>query len=305
MTMLGISKGAIYNLKKELHELENSHEKEENPEEPPRRRTRSETTLPPRPSAQKRAHSRKSYASSSTTASATSLIPTPVSPLKKGHSERSKIILSEYAKDTIRLTVHLMLCQKEYPTVRKFLDRLLSLYEDFPVRSTMTLWRWMKRIGFKYRSVNKIKTPLDSTFYMAARSKYFREIQEIRDNNVIHYFHDESWTYQKEEKRFVWTDDEGAGRLRSILGKGSRLAINAILNDKGFHKPCIEIFKCDKYHSMDFQHFLDWLSLTCAELRVIHGKKPRICLILDNARWHFKESEETKVPKRGSRQLIL
>ncbi|CAF1547629.1 unnamed protein product [Didymodactylos carnosus] len=56
---------------------------------------------------------------------------------------------------------------------------------------------------------------------------------------------------------------------------------------------------------MDSQHFLDWLSLTCAELRVIHGKKPRICLILDNAPWDFKESEETKVPKRGSRKLIL
>jgi hypothetical protein len=52
---------------------------------------------------------------------------------------------------------------------------------------------------------------------------------------------------------------------------GTRLAISALISENGFHLPSVDIFKCDQDHSMDTNHFTDWISRTCSFLRQEHG----------------------------------
>ncbi len=44
------------------------------------------------------------------------------------------------------------------------------------------------------RAISKISVPLDATSFVALRAKYFRNYNGLRSNNVIFYYHDETWT---------------------------------------------------------------------------------------------------------------
>ncbi len=52
---------------------------------------------------------------------------------------------------------------------------------------------------------------------------------------------------------------------------GTRLAISALISENRFHLPSVDIFKCDQDHSMDTNHFTDWISRTSSLLRQEHG----------------------------------
>ncbi|CAF3085042.1 unnamed protein product [Rotaria sp. Silwood2] len=164
-----------------------------------------------------RTRSSSTSSSSSVTAASNSTLTTfmPVAELSRkcGHFGRPPTILTEHQKENVRYHVHLMLAERIYSTLDKVLTRIMSDEPGFPIRSTSSLWQWMKKIGFAYKRTSKFVVPLDSPFYMAARARYFSNIDELRN--------DETWCNQNEEKIFVCTDrDTGAGRLRQSSGKG-------------------------------------------------------------------------------------
>ena len=92
---------------------------------------------------------------------------------------------------------------------------------DFPVRSTTSLWRWIKKLGFVYKRTSKVTVPLDGLSFMAARARYFTAFEKFRSNGSKIFWHDETWCNQYEEKSYVWTDSTtGTGRFRQSDGKG-------------------------------------------------------------------------------------
>jgi hypothetical protein len=95
-------------------------------------------------------------------------------------SGRSKINLSDFGKDMIRYEFHLLLAERVYPTLDSMMTRLLADFLDFPIKSRTILSKELKQIGFVYRKTSMIKTPLESTFFMSQRAKYFRRIDKLR-----------------------------------------------------------------------------------------------------------------------------
>lgn len=108
----------------------------------------------------------------------------------------------------------------------------------------------MRALGFEYKKTNKLVVPLDATSLIAQRAVYFRRLDKLRNDNAFIYYHDETWCNVGEEKRSIWIDDAGTGRLRKSDGKGKRLAISAMINEEGFHKESVDLFTCDADHSM-------------------------------------------------------
>ncbi|CAF1282834.1 unnamed protein product [Didymodactylos carnosus] len=236
--ILGISESSIYRLKTEVKETMTTEEEES-------------STL--------RSLRRTSSASSS------SSVPRAVSP-KKGRAGRPKVVLSEMQSDTIRLTFHLLLKDRVYPTLENILATLLSQDGDFPIKSKTSLHREMKRLGFKHRQTRKAPVLLDATPFQEQRAVYFRKLDELRSSNAVIYYHDETWCNKNEEKTNVWFDEEGYGRLRNSEGKGQRLAISGLVSLNGFHLRSLDIFKCDAVHSMDSVHFTAWMESAASTL---------------------------------------
>ena len=143
--------------------------------------------------------------------SSSSLLPTPLSPVRR--SGRPKVQITMFEQDTIRLIFHQLLKDKIYPTLENLLSTLLSQYPDFPIKSKTSLYRQLKVLGFTYRKTKKAKILLDSLTFQAQRAVYFRKVDQLRSNNYIIYYHDETWLSKNEEKTVVWFDDEGYGRL--------------------------------------------------------------------------------------------
>ncbi|CAF1423231.1 unnamed protein product [Adineta ricciae] len=73
-------------------------------------------------------------------------------------------------------------------------------------------------------------------------------------------------------------------------GRGSRLAVSALVDVNGYHIPSVDIWTCTEDHNMHS---------TCATLREEIGKKERIAICLDNATRHNKLTKESVIPKRA------
>ncbi len=113
-----------------------------------------------------------------------------------------------------RSHVNSLLAERIYPTSDKILMRILADDANFPVRSTTSLWRWMRKIGFVYKQTSKIVVSLNSLAFMAEHARYFTAIDELRTNGSKIFWHDETWCNKNEEGRFIWTDGTtGIGRM--------------------------------------------------------------------------------------------
>ncbi|CAF4194494.1 unnamed protein product [Rotaria sordida] len=285
--MLDISEKSVRRLKQELHQL---REKETNEKQRQEMKEQGETEANVRvlrsrtislsiskhressesnPPAKNfcRRHTASAFSSSSKIDLS---IPQALPPQKKRHSGHRKIILSEQGKGLIRVEFHKLIQEK---------------------------------IGFIYQRTSKIKIPLDSQAFVAARAKYFQALEELREANVHLYYHDETWLNLRVVKRLIWTL-EGKGEIKKGGGKNKssrpRLAVSALISVKGYPVPSVDIWSCTEEHNMDSTHFLSWLDSTCATLRDEISEKGRTAICLDNATWHNTLTKESIIPKRSS-----
>ena len=266
-TMLGISERSVFRLREEMvslteKEVQEKEEQEKGEKEEKRQlrsQTASETTISP-----KRSHKKKKI---------TVNVPVPDPPRKMKNSGRKAVELNEFQQDNIRYYLnqlqniflrffsiryqfHAILSEKVYPTTEKILIRLLHEDPEFPIQSKATLLRWMKKLGFRYRQTSKTSIPLDSVYFMAQRARYFRSLDDVRNNDTIIYFHDETWVNSGEERRMIWTDSKTkAGRFRHNDTRG--IGVFSYLNTTRVHRDVA-------FYRSSFSYFSDneqkWIS---------------------------------------------
>ncbi|CAF0973871.1 unnamed protein product, partial [Didymodactylos carnosus] len=317
--MLGISERSIFNLKTEMKrlneqiQLEQKKEEEQKKENEEKQKKQEEEKKQLLSTIRLRSQSMDAAVVSDVPSSWDQLssyrkskrkwepsIPRAKSSLKREHSGRSSIVLSEQAESAIRYNFHAMLAEKVYPTCSSLLDRLLHTHEDFPIRSVTTLWRHMRRLEF-YKSTPKIPVLLDDVSFVARRAFYFPCLTELRESDAFIYFHDETWLNAGEEKRSIWIDEKGESRLPKHDGKGKRIAISAMIGVQGFVEP-FDVWTCDRNHAMNSEHFHKWIGDAAGRLRINHGAGSTIAIIIDNATWHNVLCDHTKPSKRAWRK---
>jgi hypothetical protein len=89
-----------------------------------------------------------------------------------------------------------------------------------------------------------------------------------------------------------------------------------LLTDSGFHILSIDIFECDENHTMDSEHFFNWIDRTAPLLQkklgnlalilclpiissdTYLGEKAKVVQVLGNATWHNRLTKDTLPPKR-------
>ena len=74
------------------------------------------------------------------------------SPAKRYKIDRKKIVMDDFDMEALRRAVHEFYSEKKYPTM----DSLLSAVKEKGISSgeRTTLWRVMRKMGFKYKKVN-------------------------------------------------------------------------------------------------------------------------------------------------------
>jgi hypothetical protein len=74
-----------------------------------------------------------------------------------------------------------------------------------------TLRNWLKKIGFKFKTINKREAILKTTRIVKWRCLYLEAIKNYRNENREIYFLDETWSARTtRQKKFGWMEQRNA-----------------------------------------------------------------------------------------------
>ncbi|CAF3216490.1 unnamed protein product [Rotaria sp. Silwood2] len=75
---------------------------------------------------------------------------------------------------------------------------------------------------------------MDSTDFIASRASYFRKLDEIRQNGTLTFYQDKTWFNSGEEKRTIWIDKQGQGKMRTNQRKEHWRLCDIITGDESW-----------------------------------------------------------------------
>jgi transposase len=198
----------------------------------------------------------------------------------------------------LRSTVYDAYKRNEIPTV-EIINRELK-EKDMNVNHR-TLGRWLRKIGFKFQTINKRSAIMECARIVRWRRSYLDNIAKYRAENRQIYYLDETWYDTHDTAKKGWTDGSNNCRITAMApGKGTRLVILHCGSSDGFVEN--GLYLCGKnmeqcnvdYHkNMDACMFEEWFENT-----LIPKLRPNSVIVLDNASYHSKQSD--KIPNTGS-----
>ena len=162
-------------------------------------------------------------------------------PGKKRHRKFEASNLDEFDIAVIRRKIHSMYEAGNIPTLDKLLP---EVKESTNFKGSRTsLWRILKKMGFKYAKADGRKFLLERSDIIALRHSFLRRMRENRQlaNPRPVIYQDETWLNAHHSVTKCWqhpgTSEQARDRelgLKIPPGQGNRLIINHAGSDQGF-----------------------------------------------------------------------
>ena len=164
---------------------------------------------------------------------------------KKGHemgspsksNGRKQIILDNFEAQLLRRIVLSFYygAKKEAPTLDK-IKAQLPLADGFPRMSRETLRKYIIKLGFEFKKINRKLKVYERMDIVAARHRFLLDVQKFRDEGYKIYYQDETWCNAHHTRQFCWqhlSNPEDSllpaiqwnGRFAVPSGEGQRLII--------------------------------------------------------------------------------
>lgn len=214
-----------------------------------------------------------------------------------------KIIVDSFDRDLIRRAICRMFDLRETVTLRKL--KLWLKKNNGIVVSKSTLWRTVRGAGFTFRKhISGRNIICEKPHIVALRSKYLREVRQMRTDGYDIVYLDESWINAHHTSEREWQSSDGTIKRCVPSSKGQRLIIaHAGSRHNGLLKNAELIFVSKStdnrdYHTeMNGHIFREWIEET-----VIPSLDRPSCLVMDNASYHNAVAQEDKVPSSSSKK---
>ena len=137
--------------------------------------------------------------------------------------------MDNFDTKALRSAVHEFYTEKKYPTM----DSLLWAVKEKGIFSEerTTLWRVMRKMGFKYKKVNDKRYIYEQPGIIVWRHEYLRRLRRNRRERRPVIYLDETWANARDGVEKMWVEDDSRaisrtkGGIRKPSGKGSRLII--------------------------------------------------------------------------------
>ena len=235
------------------------------------------------------------------------------SPAKRYKIDRKKIVMDDFDTEALQSSVHEFYSEKKYPTM----DSLLSAVKEKGIFSgeRTTLWRVMRKMGFKYKKVNDKRYIYEQPSIIVWRHEYLRRLRRNRREGRPVIYLDETLANARDGVEKMWVEDDpraiggtkGGIHTCKPSGKGSRLIILHAGSENGWINGADLVFQSKKatgdYHDeMTSVHFEEWFH------HIFHDSlMPNIpansLIVMDNAPYHSCRLEP--VPTMSSRKQIM
>ena len=189
---------------------------------------------------------------------------------------------------------------------------------DFPYMSRGTLYKQIRKLGFVYRKRNAKMQVYQRLDVVAQRHRMLRDLQKYRALQYEIFYQDESYCNANHTRQYIWQKDDDnddvndllgdtkwKGGLKVPTGAGQRLIINHIGSCNVFLEGCGECFVGKKgtvdYHKeVNHVHFENW-----RKEKVLPALPDRAVVVIDNASYHSRLTDESKVPTTAWRKAEI
>jgi transposase len=217
-----------------------------------------------------------------------------------------KKVVDGFDRELIRREICRMFELKETVTLRK-LRLWLKKNNDMDV-SKATLWRLVRRAGFTFRKYTSGRNIIcEKPHLVIMRSKYLREVREMRRENYDMVYVDETWINAHHTSEKEWQSSDGITKRFVPSGKGQRLIVaHAGSRSQGLVKNSELLFVSKStdnrdYHTeMNGQIFREWMENT-----VLPSLNQPSCIVMDNASYHNVLTQEDKIPTSASKKDVI
>ena len=170
--------------------------------------------------------------------------------------------------------------------------------------SVTSLWRLLKKMGFRYTKRTNKRQLYERHDVIAARAEYLRAIREYRRAGRPIVYLDKTWCNQHHTVAKAWQDGESAPK-DAPSGKGKRLIILHAGSANGWIPDAELVFvgkkdTSDNHGEMNQAHFEEWW-----EHDLLPNLPPMAVIVLDNAPYHNRRTDETIAPTLSSKKADI
>ena len=211
-----------------------------------------------------------------------------MSPKKRQRSKPIMDFFDDFNEGVLRRTVLQYYERKEIPTLDRIHEEMKNNL-SYP-GSREILRRVMKKIGFRFATVDGRKFLMEKDDVQYARSKFLSEMKKhlSTDKNIVYL--DETWVNQNYTVPKCWVL-ENAGHATGVRvpsGKGSRLIILHAGTREGFVPGAALVFQAknvgDYHDQMNAETFEKWFTD-----QLLPNIPPASVIVMDDASYHSRK----------------
>lgn len=199
----------------------------------------------------------------------------------------------------LRTIIYDSYSRREIPTVDTIIRDINA--RNIPIKMAASTIKYnIKKLGFKFGSIDKRASVMESRRIVEWRHTYLEKIQLYRREQKPIYYLDETWYDTHDTAKKGWTDKSKHCNVDVPYNKGTRLIILHCGSENGWVSNCLKIMgknindcKIDYHDNMNADVFEEWFQNS-----LIPQLEPGSVIVLDNAPYHSRLVE--KVPNTSS-----
>lgn len=222
-----------------------------------------------------------------------------VTPRKKRCDSGQFRVIESHLLEPISKTIYEMYSANNFPTIESLRTELIRK-NILQSCSQMTLRRFVKANGFKYKKIDKRRSIMESSRILSLRNDYIRAIGKYREEGRNIVYLDETWYDTHDTIKKSWTNDSKLCKFDVPCNKGKRIIILHCGGEKGWIDDAlllsaknIKDSSLDYHDDMDSNLFEAWFEKT-----LIPKLSPHTVIVLDNAPYHSRL--QRKIPNMNS-----
>lgn len=228
----------------------------------------------------------------------------PIRPRKQRRDMGKSRNVDEADKELIRRKIYDMYSKQMVPTIDS-LQKVLTADETNISCSRTTLWRILKTMGFKYRTINKRQVLMESQRLQVWRRNYLNSIQQYRAENRPIIYLDETWFDTHDTPKKGWSDSTSKCQTKAPSNKGHRITILHAGSQNGFIPNTLLLSSknvadssLDYHQDTDAKLFEDWF-----QNRLLPNIPKNSIIVMDNASYHSRQINKMPNANNTKREL--
>lgn len=211
--------------------------------------------------------------------------------------------IKEWDIDIIRRKVYELYQQNHVATVDSLRKSLIT--DEIGITcSNTTLWRVLRKVGFRFKTINKRQVIMESSRLLKLRHEYLTTIKKYRAEGRFICYLDETWFDTHDTVKKGWMDSSKKCKLDVPVTRGKRIIILHAGSENGWIGEVLLSAKNIKCSSLDYHDDMNAYLFECwFQNKLLPALPEKSVIVMDNASYHSRQLK--KIPNTSSTKFEI